>query len=199
MSGYRVPAGLAQTEYEIKKSRFIARAGFAASREQALALLDDMRTEFPDARHHCWAYQLGNPESAASAAMNDDGEPSGTAGKPILNVLRHKGIGDVMVVVSRYFGGVKLGAGGLVRAYSAATQQVIDNLSIKQREVESTVTVRCEFAVEQALRHWLMQDSGRVDTVRYDAQVEMVVTLPDILVADFTAFAIAHGCQVGAE
>lgn len=196
MSEYCTPADVAQIEYEVKKSRFIARAGYAASRKRAMALLDRMRAEFPDARHHCWAYQLGNPNSAVSAAMSDDGEPSGTAGKPILNVLQHKGVGDVMVVVTRYFGGIKLGAGGLVRAYSTATQQVMDCLPVKAHEALAKVNVLCDFGVEQAVRHWLAQNRGGVDVVAYAERVTMAVSLPQDLSHHFVAFVEANGCQV---
>ncbi|MCW8886021.1 MAG: YigZ family protein [Motiliproteus sp.] len=112
---YSVPQQRIEVETEIKKSRFIAWADRAENRDQAMAVLSEARNRYPDARHHCWAYLIGNPAQPKTQAMSDDGEPSGTAGKPILNVLQHNEIGDVMIVVSRYFGGIKLGAGGLVR------------------------------------------------------------------------------------
>jgi putative IMPACT (imprinted ancient) family translation regulator len=97
---YPVPAQQIENLYEIKKSKFIAFAAFADSREAAMSHLANVKQKYPDARHHCWAYLLGNPHSPSSAAMADDGEPSGTAGKPILNVLQHKGVGDVMIMVA---------------------------------------------------------------------------------------------------
>ncbi|CAG0912002.1 unnamed protein product, partial [Cyprideis torosa] len=112
-AAFFVPASRVEHELVVNKSRFIAWIAPASDREQAMALLDEARLAYPDARHHCWAYVLGNPSNAASAAANDDGEPAGTAGKPILNVIQHKAIGNIMVVVIRYFGGIKLGAGGL--------------------------------------------------------------------------------------
>lgn len=122
---YPIPAGFLERETEIKKSRFIARVAPVSSRDEVKAWLEQARNDHPDARHICWAYQIGRPGAAAEAAMNDDGEPSGTAGKPILSVIQHKDLGDVLVMVIRYFGGIKLGAGGLVRAYAGATEAVL--------------------------------------------------------------------------
>jgi len=154
---YPVPAKQVETLYEIKKSKFIACAGFANSRESAMALLDSVKQRYPDARHHCWAYVFGNPNSPSSAAMADDGEPSGTAGKPILNVLQHKDIGDIMIIVTRYFGGIKLGASGLVRAYSAAAQQAIDALEVRQEIKLEPLSVDIDFKHEQFVRHLVEQ------------------------------------------
>lgn len=106
---YTTPKSFHQHKLDIKKSRFIAWAEKVTNRQEAMAFLERSKQTYPDAGHHCWAYQLGHPQSPISAAMSDDGEPSGTAGKPILNVLQHKNIGDVMVIVIRYFGGIKLG------------------------------------------------------------------------------------------
>jgi len=149
---YRVPATTLERALEVKKSRFIARVTRVESREQAMAFLETLRRAHPDARHHCWAYLLGNPRSASTAACNDDGEPSGTAGKPILHVIQHKGIGDVMVVVARYFGGIKLGAGGLTRASRAACEDVLSALPLALRQPWLQRRVRCDFSLEQPLR-----------------------------------------------
>src|SRR5690625_1910524 len=105
--------------------------------------------------------------------MNDDGEPSGTAGKPILNVIQHKGIGDVMVVVTRYFGGIKLGAGGLVRAYASASEQVLSKLPVIRHAPRTQCTLQADFAHEQAIRHWCAQNNGRVDAVSYGQHVTL--------------------------
>ena len=153
-----------------------------------MSFLDNARQRYPDARHHCWAYMLGDPVSASSAAMSDDGEPSGTAGKPILNVLQHKGVGDVMLVVTRYFGGVKLGAGGLVRAYSAAAQQVMEQLEIKERVACQSLKVQCDFSVEQSLRHFLGLQAAVIDSVAYSEQVELTISLPVACFDEFAAF-----------
>ena len=182
---YPVPAKQVETLYEIKKSKFIACAGFANSRESAMALLESVKQQYPDARHHCWAYVFGNPNSPSSAAMADDGEPSGTAGKPILNVLQHKDIGDIMIIVTRYFGGVKLGAGGLVRAYSAAAQQAIDALEIREEVRLETLNVIIDFKYEQLVRHLTEQAMGTIASCNYSSNVFMEVKLPSVEVKHF--------------
>lgn len=177
--GYELPAGFLQRELLIKKSRFIAWAAPARSREEALNLVEEARQAYPDAGHHCWAYLIGDPAAASSAAMNDDGEPSGTAGKPILNVLQHKAIGDVVVVVSRYFGGVKLGAGGLVRAYAGATEQVLRDLARVQRQPVATCRITTDFAHEQHFRHFTATHAGLVEDVSYTDHVVMLLQVPE--------------------
>lgn len=193
---HRVPDGISEQSLEIKKSRFIGRAGFADTREAALAFVETMRADFPDARHHCWAYLLGNPETAASAAMNDDGEPSGTAGKPILNVIQHKGLGNVVVVVARYFGGIKLGAGGLVRAYAGATEASLANLPVVEHEPMAQRQLVLDFAQEQPLRHWAGEHEAAVCDVRYSEAVTVSLMLPQRRLPDLEAFCAAQGIRL---
>ena len=121
--------GESYAEYVIKKSKFIARAVHITTEEEAQAYLRDGKKQYWDARHNCYAYQLGmNFEKQKSS---DDGEPSGTAGKPILEVLKNKGLTNTLIVVTRYFGGIKLGTGGLIRAYSTAAVAALDNAIIE--------------------------------------------------------------------
>ncbi|RFA27294.1 YigZ family protein [Alkalilimnicola ehrlichii] len=183
-----VPAHNLEREIEIKKSRFIARAVPVADREQAMAAVAQARRDHPTARHHCWAYLLGKPESA-SAAMSDDGEPSGTAGKPILNVIQHKRIGDVIVVVIRYFGGIKLGAGGLVRAYAGATEAVLADLPLVEHQPRISMQLALDFAQEQAVRHWASAHEASVGAVDYGQRVGLWLTLPETAASELTAFA----------
>ena len=175
---YSIPIKPAKTEIVIKKSRFIACADQIVSREAAMEWLDALKKEHPDARHHCWAYLIGHPNCASNAGMGDDGEPSGTAGKPILNVLNHRGVGDVMVVVVRYFGGIKLGTGGLTRAYSQATTAVMDVLLTEQQVEKVCVQVTCLFALESFVRHWVEKLGGQVLERIYGAGVEMKLFIP---------------------
>jgi uncharacterized YigZ family protein len=193
---YPVPAAPVAVEYESKKSRFIARAACAPDRAAALALLQQAKAQYPDARHHCWAYLLGNPASATSAAMSDDGEPAGTAGKPILNVLQHKGVGDIMLVVTRYFGGIKLGAGGLVRAYSAAAQLAMEQLVVQQRVAMVALQIGCGFAQEQTVRHWLSVCGGQVDNCHYGDGVQLLVAVPQAALQRLQALAADYHWQL---
>ncbi len=179
MASYQQPAALVETTLEVKKSRFIAWLCPAASREAAMEHLARAQDHYPDARHHCWAYLLGAPHQPLTMASSDDGEPSGTAGKPILNVMQHKPVGDAMVIVSRYFGGIKLGAGGLVRAYSQAAQQAYDAGCFILHEATTECTITCGFHNEQSLRHWLEMYDGQVVEAHYGAEVQLSVAVPE--------------------
>ena len=194
---YPIPEQQAVAEIEIKKSRFIAYARHIVSRETGMAWLEEIKAEYPDARHHCWAYQLGNPHCATNAGMGDDGEPSGTAGKPILKVLQHKGIGDVMIIVVRYFGGIKLGAGGLTRAYGQAAQAVMEILPTMERIPMTELQVTCDFALEQNVRHWLNQSNGELKQVDYRQQVTLTLEIPDSEVETFCTTLRANRCDYG--
>lgn len=174
---YFIPTDAIETEYEIKKSRFITRLAHAQDRKSAMILLDKARADYPDARHHCWAYLIGPPQTPSTMAMSDDGEPSGTAGKPLLNVMQHKPVGDAMLIVIRYFGGIKLGAGGLVRAYSQAAQQAYERLSTKKKVFLNRYQVQCDFSEEQNIRHWLSQNQGEVEDSHYGEQVILNIAL----------------------
>ena len=155
MPGYRIPAETARVEYEVKWSRFIGIASRTESAEEARRRLEDIRKEFPDATHHCWAYLIGNPSSSTEMRMDDDGEPTGTAGKPILQVLRNRDVGDVLVVVVRYFGGIKLGAGGLLRAYSTTASKVIEVLTTKEKSESFEASIVIDYEHEAPVRRSL--------------------------------------------
>ena len=184
---YSIPAKTAISELEIKKSRFIGIASYATSREEAMTQLDAVRAQYPDARHHCWAYQLGHPKMPDSAAMSDDGEPSGTAGKPILNVLQHKDVGDVMLIVVRYFGGIKLGAGGLVRAYSGAAQATMAAMDVKHHIALTSLRVAGDFRHEQYLRHFADTHNGQITDIAYTNEICVTIHLPDDAIIPFKA------------
>jgi uncharacterized YigZ family protein len=175
IDGYPVPASPIDCEIVINKSRFIAWLRPVTRRAEAMAIVDEARRRYPDATHHCYAYLLGSPASA-QAAMNDDGEPSGTAGKPIFNVIQHKGISDVLVVVIRYFGGVKLGAGGLVRAYGAAAQAMLSEVERVEHSPQVTLTLAVPFALEQRIRLWAEQHAAQLGEVTYGEHVSITLT-----------------------
>jgi len=197
MSGnYHVPAETLEQTLLVKKSRFIACATIIKDREQAMAFLQSQRDQYPDARHHCWAYLTGNPASASNAAMNDDGEPAGTAGKPILNVIQHKNIGDVMVVVSRYFGGVKLGAGGLTRAYSGATEMILSTIKLEQQVSKEILRLVCDFSQEQIIRHWASLHQAAVEILNYADQVELEITCPQKDIKMLNDFCLSNRIKI---
>ncbi|MDN3518028.1 YigZ family protein [Aquisalimonas lutea] len=199
MHAYTIPAKSLERELVVRNSRFIARAHHAADRQQALARVAAARAEHPEARHHCWGFVIGDPAAVLAAAGDDDGEPSGTAARPILNVIQHKGIGDVVVVVVRYFGGVKLGAGGLTRAYARATEQVLAALPLVVHEPQVQRTVALDFASESALRRWAAEHDARLDAVRYSEGVEADLTLPEAASDRLAEFCAIHGLKVHSE
>ncbi len=176
---YPVPAGVLERETVVRKSRFIARVAPVAHRDEVKSLAQQAWQDHPEARHVCWAYQIGPPGSAAEAGMNDDGEPSGTAGKPILNVIQHKDMGDVAVVVIRYFGGIRLGAGGLVRAYAGAAESVLSVVERQQNQAMAELVVNLPFAMEQPLRHWCHQNGAEPAQADYGEGVTLTVLLPE--------------------
>lgn len=137
---FELPApGLTTHELVVKRSRFITWIARAESEEEAREVIAQARSEYPDARHHCSAFILHGPNPIERSS--DDGEPSGTAGKPMLDVLRGSGMRNVVAVVIRYFGGVKLGAGGLVHAYSDAVSQTLDDVVRVTKELRELVEV----------------------------------------------------------
>lgn len=177
--GYTVPAREARFAQEIKKSRFIGVATRVSSPEDATEALATLKKEFPDATHHCWAYVLGNPKTSGQMRMDDDGEPSGTAGKPILNVLQHKNVGDILLVVVRYFGGTKLGAGGLVRAYSSSASGVMECLEVVTNTPLREARLRLDYAEEQPVRRLLEELELTVSSSTYGEHVELLIRFPE--------------------
>ena len=141
--------------------------------------VEQLRVQYADARHHCWAYIIGDPNNTTSAGFDDDGEPNGTAGKPILNVLQHKSIGNVIIIVVRYFGGIKLGAGGLTRAYAGSAQAAVDMMTLLEHVPMIQVQILAEFATEAQCRYVVDSLNGRIDDVAYSKQVLLTATLAE--------------------
>ena len=164
----------------IKKSEFIAYAYPVTSREDAMFHVEQLREQYADARHYCWAYIVGDPNNTTSAGFDDDGEPNGTAGKPILNVLQHKSIGNVIIIVVRYFGGIKLGAGGLTRAYAGSAQAAVDQMTLSPYVAMIQVQILAEFATEAQCRYVVDSLNGSIDDVAYSKQVTLTATLAEV-------------------
>ena len=164
---------------EIKKSEFITYAYPVTSREQAMFHVEQLREQYADARHHCWAYIIGDPDNTTSAGFDDDGEPSGTAGRPILNVLQHKSIGNIIVIVVRYFGGIKLGAGGLTRAYAGSVQAAVDAMQLCPYVPMTQLQILAQFATEGQCRYIVESLNGTIDSVDYSKEVRLSVTIAE--------------------
>lgn len=142
---YFIPKQEVIFEEEIKKSRFITYIRHTEGIDEAKAFLSEMRERFPDARHHCWATVAGSPTDSQQYGFTDDGEPQGTAGKPMLNCLLGSGLGEVAVVIVRYFGGTKLGTGGLVRAYGNGVQQAMQQVEKIRKVLRKSYRLQCEY------------------------------------------------------
>ena len=143
MTRYAVPAGRHRVEQTINRSRFICTISRTETAADAQSLVRELSAEFADATHSCWAYVAGPAGSTNLVGMSDAGEPHGTAGRPMLTVLLHSGVGEIAAVVTRYYGGTRLGTGGLVKAYGGTVQLALENLTVVQRVdlVEATVTI----------------------------------------------------------
>lgn len=184
-SRYPVPAETCRTEEVIKHSRFITTVTHAETEEDAKSFVQQVREEFPDAGHNCWAYVVGPPGSTLTVGMSDDGEPRGTAGKPMLAVLTNCGIGDIAAVVTRYWGGVKLGKGGLVRAYSGGVQQALRSLQLTEFVQRVRLTVEIDYPSVTSFQRMLPDYEVEVSTEAFGERAVYVIELPDTRVEAF--------------
>ena len=175
---YKIPSKLYRTEETIKRSRFIATVAHAFTEEDAKAFISIIKNEFPDATHNCWAYVAGPPGDTARIGMSDDGEPHGTAGKPILTVLLHSEIGEIVAVVTRYFGGTKLGSGGLVRAYSGSVKNALAGLSVKEKRDVLSLTVILDYSKITAVKQMIETFNSEIVEENYGADVSFKIELP---------------------
>lgn len=170
MQEYPVPREATFFEQEIKRSRFLTWIQPVSSVDEMQHCLQRLSSQHPDARHICWAYILGAPNASLQKA-HDDGEPAGTAGKPILNVLQHSDCGDIAAIVVRYFGGIKLGAGGLVRAYSSSASGALKMTPLIKKEALVALQLSASFAQENTVRHLLATHKGEIQQVDYSDHV----------------------------
>lgn len=184
---YLIPAAETRTEIKVSNSRFIATAAPVFSVEEAKAFIGRIRAEFSDASHNVPAYIIGHGSSVISHT-SDDGEPSGTAGRPVLAVLQGSRLGDIAVVVTRYFGGTKLGTGGLVRAYSDAVRELLAVLPRAIKVPTHTVMLDVPYNLLERTRLLIAAHNGRILDESFAAEVTISV---QFLVERFPAFAAA--------
>ena len=166
-------AATVSAEIDIRKSRFIALAIPVADRAAAMRELEALRALHPGATHVCWALLAGG-----ESGMSDDGEPSGTAGRPILEVLRHHEVDGVLAAVVRYYGGIKLGAGGLVRAYTDAIATTMQLAQRIERVPLGMLQVEVDYADEARVRRWVEQEGHELDDPGYGMTVRMSIHMP---------------------
>lgn len=180
-ASYQVPdlqhGAFHRAEETVRRSRFIVTMARVSSPEEAKAFIERIREEHAGATHNCWAYNAGAPGDTAQVGASDDGEPKGTAGRPMLAALLHSDVGEVAAVVTRYFGGILLGTGGLVRAYQGAVKLGLESLPVTVREDMRRFVVSIEPHQVSDFQHFLDEARGRVlsSDFRFDATFEVLV------------------------
>ena len=175
---YPIPAQRFRAEIEVERSRFITTVQEVSSPQEAQAFIAELKAEFPDANHNCWAYLVGPPGSTDRIGLSDDGEPHGVAGKPMLTALQHSGLGDTAVVVTRYFGGIKLGKGGMVKAYTAAVQTAFEKLPRTQRIAWVCLSIRFDYNLLMILQRRLADFEAEELESNYADKVTLNIRLP---------------------
>ncbi|MDE7447169.1 MAG: YigZ family protein [Lachnospiraceae bacterium] len=173
---YKVVYQKGYGEYEEKRSRFIASVASVSSEEEATAFIDSVRKKYYDARHHCSAFIIGRNKELTRCS--DDGEPSGTAGKPILEVLLGAGVTNAVAVVTRYFGGTLLGTGGLVRAYTQAAKEGIENAGIGTMRYKTEMTIEIDYTDVGKVQYFLGNRKIEISQSRYTDKVEFDIRIP---------------------
>lgn len=184
---YPIPAAFHRVEESIKRSRFITSMGHAPDAESARAFVAAVKEEFPDATHNCWAFNAGPPGDTASVGLSDDGEPSGTAGKPMLNGLLHSGVGEIVAVVTRYFGGTKLGTGGLVRAYAGLVKLGLETLPLREMVVTSQLAVSIPYSSVTLFKRLMPDFEAEVLEEAFSDEAGFTLELPEERAGDFIA------------
>lgn len=192
--GYLIPAETHRTELIVVNSRFITTIACTPTVEEAKAFLASVRAEMPDATHHVYAFRVGYGNSVIEG-MSDDGEPSGTAGPPVLAVLRGSDLGDIAIVVTRYFGGTKLGTGGLVRAYGDSARVGLDSLPVTRKIGKQVVALELPYSFYQPVRRLIDQHEGSVDEEDFAGDVTIWASFPVDCIEAFSAAVIdtTHG------
>ena len=183
MTEYYIPTGPGEAEFTEKRSRFLGHVRRVESEEEAKAFIAEMKKKYYDARHNCWCYIIRD----GAERYSDDGEPQGTAGIPMLEVFRREGLCNVVCVVTRYFGGVLLGAGGLLRAYTKSAKDALDaaGVSVVRRWVEAELL--CSYSLVERLKLEVAAFDGIVTDMDYAASVTIRALVPEERAEDFRA------------
>ena len=201
MEEYLVPTGFGEDEFTEKKSRFIGRVWLVETEEEALAKIQEMKKRHYDATHNCWAYIIKD----GAVRFSDDGEPGGTAGMPILQVLQREGLYNVVCVVTRYFGGILLGAGGLVRAYTKGAKIAVDAAGKSMKRVWTALYVPCPYSYYERVKLEVAAFGGVIRNTEFGSEVELELLLPEVQVRPFLdrltdmSAAVIEGMVTGQE
>lgn len=177
MNRYLIPAENCRVTITVINSRFITTIGHVMSTEEAKQFLSQIRQELSDASHHVYAFRIGYGNSVVEG-MSDDGEPSGTAGPPVMAVLRGSTIGDIIIVVTRYFGGTKLGTGGLVRAYGDAARAALSALKTEEKRLRHTLGVEVSYAAYEYTKRLITRYEGEIEDEDFAGDITIILRLP---------------------
>lgn len=182
MSEYFIPAGAGEAEFTEKRSSFLGHVHMVETEDEAKTFVAEMKKKFYDARHNCWCYIIKD----GAVRYSDDGEPQGTAGIPMLEVLKREGVTNVVCVVTRYFGGVLLGTGGLLRAYTKSAKDALDaaGICVVRRWVKAEVM--CSYSLLERLKTECAAAGGVVADIEYSADVCLKLLLPEDKTEDFS-------------
>lgn len=201
MEEYLVPTGYGEDVFIEKKSRFIGRVWNVETEEEALAKIQEMKKQHYDATHNCWAYIIKD----GAVRFSDDGEPGGTAGMPIIQVLQKEGLYNIVCVVTRYFGGILLGAGGLVRAYTKGAKIAVDAAGKSMKRVWSVLYVPCPYTYYERMKLEVEAFEGVIRDTQFGAEVELEIWIAEgkaqaflDAVTDMTAGTV-EGLEIGKE
>ena len=181
MEEYLVPTGFGEDEFIEKKSRFIGRLWPAETEEEALAKIQEMKKQHYDATHNCWAYII----RAGAVRFSDDGEPGGTAGMPMLQVLQREGLFNVVCVGTRYFGGILLGAGGLVRAYTKGAKIAVDAAGKSMKRVWTVLYLPCPYSWYERVKLETESCGGIIRSTDFGSEVELELLFPQAKAPEF--------------
>ncbi len=184
MSRYQVPRSRHRIEIRVSNSRFISTAAPAFTVKEAQGFIRTIRAEMSDATHHVYAFKIGYGASV-SEGMSDDGEPSGTSGPTTLAHLRGADIGDTVIVTARYYGGTKLGTGGLVSAYGTAAKTVLETLQTEERVTRQRYELMIPYALRKSVHRLLDEHECMIEEERFEADISLRYVLPEELAADF--------------
>ena len=180
---YLIPTGPSETSFTEKRSEFIGHVWPVESEEEARAHIEEMKKRYHDARHNCWCYVIRD----GAVRYSDDGEPQGTAGQPMLGVFQKEGVTNVCCVVTRYFGGILLGAGGLVRAYTQSAKDALDAAGISVVRRWTEMEVSCPYSFFERVKNEITALDGVVGETEYASGVTVRALLPEARAAEFSA------------
>ncbi|MGI2261312.1 YigZ family protein [Shewanella sp. GXUN23E] len=175
---FSIPAAELVFEEEIKHSRFISLLFHCQSAEDFRCTLKDIRQRYPGATHYCQAFVAGRPGDTMMVGFSDDGEPAGSAGRPMLAVLQGSGIGEIGAVVVRYYGGIKLGVGGLVRAYASGLKQALPQLTTAQKLLRYPASIECDYAMLRDVEYMIERHQGVITHRDFGGAVALKFELP---------------------